>query len=112
MRSANKWEVLSKLSEHDMRKLKLQPADLFKDAWTKFDLDGRGWVLQHFINEGDDAFEADEKARAVMDYLVGAVQAHAMSAFKRPIRVGSNGLRVPNEFVERALERSEGLGLL
>jgi len=106
-KSTPKTEIISGVSDRELSQLGLTLTDLFAGSWDNLAVRGKGWLRQHFIDQGIDNFTADEKAAMVMNCLLALLEVEAMSAMQRPLRVGPNGLRVPNEMIEQALEQHE-----
>lgn len=106
-KSTPKDMILSGITAAELWQLGLSETDLMEGAWNNFAVRSKGWLIQHFIDQGLDNFCADEKANMVVGALMSLLEVHALSAMGRPIRVGPNGLRVPNELVEQAFEQHE-----
>jgi len=105
-RKSGKYELLSVLSASDYELLGLQKEDLMRDAWANLETDATGWIRQHFISIGENAFVAEERAKASVQYLSTVLTAHMATAFTKPIPTGMNGLRVPTGFIVRSLEKA------
>jgi hypothetical protein len=106
-RSTPKSQIISALTTQEFTQLGLTESDLFSGAWENIGVRGKGWLRKHFIERGVDNFTADEKSAMVVNALIPMLEIHATSAMGTPIRVGPNGLRVPNELIEKAFEQHE-----
>jgi len=106
-RSTPKSQIISGVSSQEMDQLGLSVTDLFTGAWENLGVRGKGWLRQHFIDQGIDNFTADEKSAVVMNALIPLLELSATAAIDHPVRVGPNGLRVPNELIEQALRQHE-----
>lgn len=102
-----KIEIISGITDRELKQLGLSLTELFSGAWDNLAVRGKGWLRQHFIDQGIDNFTADEKAATVMNCLIALLEVEAMSALNRPVRVGANGLRVPHELIEQAISQHE-----
>jgi hypothetical protein len=106
-KNVRKTDILSHVNDRDLTSLKVTLSELLDGAWDNFTVRGKGWLREHFLAQGIDNFTADEKAAMVMNCLLSLLEVEAMSAMARPLRVGPNGLRVPNELIEQAVAQHE-----
>src|SRR5690606_31478699 len=62
--------VMANLSNTEIHSLGLSQRDLFRGAWDSLATRARAWVQDHFIQEGHDPFDAEQKAKAVVMTMV------------------------------------------
>jgi len=104
-RSTPKSQIVSALTPQEFAQLGVAESDLFSGAWESLGVRGKGWLRKHFIEQGCDTFVADEKSAMVINALIPLMEVHATAAMSKSLRVGPNGLRVPDELIERAFEQ-------
>jgi hypothetical protein len=104
MRSLAKPDVLSALGKKKIAEMGVDDGDLLEGAWDSFRMKANVWMRRHLTAVGLSDFAAEEQANAACNELVKLLQGHALSAMRRPIRRGRNGLLVPDELVRSALE--------
>ena len=111
LKSLDRHEVFGSTPSSVLTGISETPAGLMIGAWDTFADKSKGWIRAYMIEAGVETYLADDQADLITRELVEMLEVHAMSATRRPLRVGENGLRVPNELVERAMEASRSVQL-
>lgn len=104
LRAQRRQEVLSMVGHEKIEALGVEVADLFAGCFDGLVERGTDWIRDYLMAAGLDSYLAEEQAQVAMRELKNLLTLHAESATRRRIRRDSNGLRVPLELVEMALD--------
>lgn len=103
LRRAPKTEVLTVAGTSVARQAGFTGSDLFAGAFDDLGQRVTDWLTADMSERGVDPGEARQRAQAAANELVSQLQLCGASALDRPLRVGPNGARVPDEVVLSAL---------
>jgi hypothetical protein len=112
LRNLDRLAVLAAVPKGTLDRLGETPAGLLAGSWDSFAERSSAWIRKYLTEAGVEHFNAEDQAEVITRELVELLEMHALSSLRHPIRVGENGLRVPNELVQRALEASRAPRLL
>ena len=104
LRSTEKIDVLSKIGSARFNGYSVTTDEIMEGAWDSFALKGRAWIRRYLVQTGAPDWYSEEQSAAIISEVTSLLQQHAMSSLRRPLSRGDNGLLVPNDLIQMALE--------
>jgi len=104
LRSTEKIDVLSKIGSTRFNGYSVTTDEIMEGAWDSFALKGRAWIRRYLVQTGAPDWYSEEQSEAIISEVTSLLQQHAMSSLRRPLSRGDNGLLVPNDLIQMALE--------
>jgi len=103
VRGVDRVMVMSLASPADLSRIDLSPTKLLDGAWDRISATARKLIREYLEAEGENPLLADDKSALAASNLCQELDTYARFMLHRSLPTHTNGMRVPDDLVIRAL---------